>query len=278
MRRSYAFLRSRRWVGIVALALIVTLTCTLLGRWQYHRYQGKAHQMDLVAANYDAAPAPLTDELDPPFEPGLEWLPVELTGTFVGETVVLPQRGVRGSAGDHLLGVLALSGGDRLVVVDRGWYPVDEFDDPTVDQPPPPTGEVTVTGRLRPAEAPSDRGIRDDQVFVINPGQVLAAAGLSAEQGALASTGYLQGMPGPAQAGLQSFPAPAEDLGPHLSYAFQWWVFALGALVGLVILARREAAMEAGEAPPPRRRARDAVEEDALIDAQLGGDEGAESR
>src|SRR5699024_4700423 len=104
MSRSYAFLRSGRWVGIVALALVVAIACTLLGRWQFHRYEGKARQVELVAANYEASPALLTDELDPPFDPDLEWLPVEVTGTFVGETVVLPQRGVRGSAGDHLLG------------------------------------------------------------------------------------------------------------------------------------------------------------------------------
>src|SRR5690625_4421712 len=37
-----------------------------------------------------------------------------------------------------------------------------------------------------------------------------------------------------------AFTAIEEHQGPHLSYAFQWWVFAAGALVGLVVLARRE--------------------------------------
>lgn len=272
----YAFLRSRRWVGIIALALIVAVACALLGRWQFHRYEGKARMLELVEANYSAPAVPLADELTRSFDPALEWRPVEVTGRFVGDPVVLPQRGVLGSAGDHLLGVFEVSATGAYVVVDRGWLPIDEVGGPDEAseaagsrEHTPPRGDVTVTGRLRPAEVASERGIRDRQVFVINPAQVLEAAGLTAQEQVLAQAGYLQGMPGPAQAGLQEFPRPEEDLGPHLSYAFQWWVFSLGALVGLGVLARRESVIDSGEAPPPRRRARDADEEDALIDAQL---------
>ena len=41
--------------------------------------------------------------------------------------------------------------------------------------------------------------------------------------------------------------------GPHLVYAVQWWLFALLALGGFLVLARREAADRG--APPPVRRA-----------------------
>ena len=100
--------------------------------------------------------------------------------------------------------------------------------------------------------------------------------------------------------------APSTDPGSHLSYAFQWWTFALGGLVAFCLGARRElqderAAPDA-EAPAPRHRrdvgrrravahpghpataprprrhrtsprrrgGRDEDAEDALIDAQLG--------
>jgi cytochrome oxidase assembly protein ShyY1 len=42
-------------------------------------------------------------------------------------------------------------------------------------------------------------------------------------------------------------PEPDPGLGPHLAYAFQWWVFAAIALGGVVVLARREAR----ESTPP---------------------------
>ena len=74
-----------------------------------------------------------------------------------------------------------------------------------------------------------------------------------------------------------ALPAPSTDYGPHRSYAMQWWVFGLGALVGFGILARRELRDPAEvelEAPRPRRERRRRTaeeEEDALIDAQALG-------
>ena len=84
---------------------------------------------------------------------------------------------------------------------------------------------------------------------------------------------------------LRGYPDPERTLGSHLSYAFQWWFFALAAPVGVAILARREATEDAllsrldpddRPAPararterPARRRGQAEEEEDALIDAQL---------
>ena len=75
---------------------------------------------------------------------------------------------------------------------------------------------------------------------------------------------------------LGALPRPSTDPGSHLSYALQWWTFALGSLVGFSILARRELVAPAEPAPddvpvPPRRRRGPSAEdvEDALIDAQL---------
>lgn len=270
----HSFLASRRWLGIIALALVVAVSCTLLGRWQFHRYEGKAELVDLVTSNYEAEPVPLTDLVrdgSQPMDPDDEWHPVQVTGSFVGSDVILPQRGVQGSAGDHVLGVLEadepMPGQDTraLVIVDRGWYPPEAEVDTSA-----PTGQVTVAGRLRPAEPASSRGIRAQQVFQINPAQVTEAADI--DDGALITSTYVMSMPGPAQEGLDDFVKPEEDLGPHLSYAFQWWTFGVGALVGLGVLIRREARMEAGQAPV-RKKQRDADAEDALIDAQIPEDE-----
>jgi hypothetical protein len=73
---------------------------------------------------------------------------------------------------------------------------------------------------------------------------------------------------------------PARDEGPHLSYALQWFVFALLAFIGLGWAANQErralgltAAEERGEtpapAPAPRRPKReraDADVEDEILD------------
>ena len=52
--------------------------------------------------------------------------------------------------------------------------------------------------------------------------------------------------PAPATSPLRE-PRPALDEGPHLSYALQWVVFAIGALVGFVVLARRTAQDDADD-------------------------------
>ncbi|HIZ34639.1 MAG TPA: SURF1 family protein [Candidatus Ruania gallistercoris] len=301
MRHRYAFLRSTRWLGITALVLAVSITCVLLGRWQLSRYETKADQADLVTSNYDAAPVPATELLPTPESPLAHqdtWRSVQLTGEYLTPSLLLPQRPIEGSAADHVIGVFAAdtTEGTWLLVVDRGWYPTDSFTDHSA-QAALPEGEVQLTVRMRAAEGPSARDLGPGRLHALNPQQVLA------EQAAVGDD-----VPDPARAELVSgaygilaeeqpsttaaptpLPRPSTDLGNHLSYAFQWWVFGAGVWVGLVVLARREAdglgaaAPSAAEAAPAaesgrpepatrsRRRMRfaDDAAEDALIDAQL---------
>jgi cytochrome oxidase assembly protein ShyY1 len=50
----------------------------------------------------------------------------------------------------------------------------------------------------------------------------------------------------------QPLPPPEPAEGPHLAYAFQWFLFAALALGGYVLLARREAADQAAASAPPQ--------------------------
>ena len=43
---------------------------------------------------------------------------------------------------------------------------------------------------------------------------------------------------------LQPVPVPQLGLGPHLSYAFQWWLLALLAPFAVIVLLRRDARLE----------------------------------
>ncbi|WP_147917707.1 SURF1 family protein [Ruania zhangjianzhongii] len=302
MRNRYAFLRSTRWLGIAALVLAVSVTCVLLGRWQLSRYETKADQADLVTTNYDAAPVPATELLPGP-EAALvhqdTWRTVQLDGEYLSPGLLLPQRPIEGSAADHVIGVFAAdtAQGTWLFVVDRGWYPTDSFTDHSA-QAELPEGEVSLTVRLRAAEPASDRDLGPGRLHALHPEQVLAelaslsGAGTDLEDAALVTGAYgtlATEVPSTAEPPAP-LPRPSTDLGNHLSYAFQWWVFAIGAWVGFVVLARREAA-GLGAAQPgagdsdattgsrpasatgPRRRRSfaDDAEEDALIDAQLGG-------
>lgn len=284
MTARYAFLRTRRWVGIAVLTVVVALVCGVLGTWQLGRHEYRAEAIARVAANSGQPPVPLADLLtSPTTEVGddLEWRSVTTTGRYVGDPVALPQRGIEGRAADHALAVLAIDGldgaegGAWLLVVDRGWYPIDAFGD-TSDRLALPDGEIELVLRLRPAEEPSGRDAIPGQVFRIDPQQVLDAAAPGDEiGGTLVVSGY--GWVVSESPTTDNPPTPLTVPSPNyrsnLSYALQWWSFALLAFVGFAVLARRERTaldrdegIEAPPAPPPRRRS-DADIEDAEIDA-----------
>lgn len=282
MRSRYAFLTSPRWVGLTAVIVAVSMACVLLGYWQWSRYQGRAEQIDLVQANYSQDPVPLTDLVPAAgaaLDPAHQWRPVQVTGEYLGEVVVLPQRGVEGTPADHVVGMLLVRdvpGEPWAVLVDRGWYTTDAFADHTGAQVLP-DGQVEAVLRLRPAEEPSPRMLDAGQIHRLNPEQGLLAAtvDLTGEDQPVLATGVYGQLAAETQGGsdvmpaeLSLLPRPVADLGSHLSYALQWWVFALGCYVGLVVLARREAQDPRATSPAPVRR-RSHVEEDEDIDAQI---------
>lgn len=290
----------RRALGLLALAVAVAVVCTFLGRWQWHRHVARSAAIAVVEANYAAAPVDLADVVPDPDAalPDRDtWRAVAVTGRYLPDaTVLLRNRPVNGTPAYHALvpllvtdaapdafGTPAAAG--RLLVVDRGWVSTGEDGSAGVDVPAPPAGDVRVTVRLRPGEATSDRDAPAGQVQAIAPAQVLAAAGDAVPAGAqpyAAYGGLLEEAPAADEA-LGPLAAPSTDPGSHLSYAFQWWVFALGGFVAFCVAARREwrdaAALPDGDAPgtdvppaaPRRRRApgRDERDEDAEIDAQL---------
>lgn len=260
----YGFLRSRRWAGMAALAVVVSLVCVLLGTWQWSRHEDRSAANDLVDSNYDRSPAPLGELVDDAVPAGLVWRAVTVEGTYVGEQVLVRNRPVDGVAASRVLALLRTAGDGTLVVVDRGWVPLEGGSVPDY-----PGGEVSLVARLRQAEAVDSRTAPAGQVYRIEPDAVAQAAG--GVDGTFLD-GYLLAVTedGAPAEGLQPFPRPQTTPGSHLSYAFQWWVFAVGALVGFGVLARREAAEGAAPAEDrPARRRTDADEEDALIDAQL---------
>lgn len=143
--------------------------------------------------------------------------------------------------GFHVLTPLVLSDG-RVVLVNRGWVPGG--DDPRAYPPVPtaPTGEVTVTGRLKADETSGGSGIKDRkglpdrQVMLINSAQQAEYLGRTVLGGYLELTA-----PAPADGGPEPIADPDHDsIGPHMAYAVQWWLFAAAVPVGWVVLVRRE--------------------------------------
>uniref|UniRef100_UPI0013E97286 SURF1 family cytochrome oxidase biogenesis protein n=1 Tax=Cellulomonas endophytica TaxID=2494735 RepID=UPI0013E97286 len=235
----------RRAAGLVALALVLAVSCTFLGRWQWHRHEARSAAVAVVERNWRADPVPLDAVLRPgrALTPAQEWRRVTVTGTYDGASpVLLRNRPVDGTPAYHVVAPFREDGTGAVLLVDRGWVRASTG---AVAAPASPAGPVTLTVRLRPLEPASGRAAPAGQVQAIALDEVLAAAGTG-------TTGAGGGTPAyaafgsrvqetPAAAGTPAdLPPPDTDLGSHLSYAFQWWVFAAGALVAFGVLARRE--------------------------------------
>lgn len=270
----YRFLLSRRWLGGLALAVVVAVGCVLLGMWQWDRRELRLERNALVTGNYDRAPealATLLPDAGAPLPDGAEWTPVELSGRYLTEeSLLLRNRPLDGRPGYHSLVPFETDDG-AVLLVDRGWLPIGATGAGPDDVPAPPDGEVRAVVRLRPAERAATRDAPAGQVQTIDP---LLLAGLlpgsSADGLRTGAYGVLASEQPAAGAAPLPLPRPAIDSGPHLSYSLQWFVFGLGALVAFVVLVRRTAGDDDRRRPAVRshrRRPSAEDEEDALVDA-----------
>ena len=235
-----------QWAVLVTAVLLLVTGCLAASRWQWHRHVARAAAIDIIETNYATAPVPLDELLPAPgasVEPEDVWRSVTVSGHYEPErTALLRNRPVNAQASFHVLVPFVTDAG-TVLVVNRGWLPYDAGSAGPGSIPEPPAGDVTITVRLRADEPASSRGAPAGQVQAINVDQVLAAGpdgaawadGLTYDAyGSLAAED-----PAPAE---QIFPLPKPDTDPrsHLSYTFQWLVFAIGGVVGVVVLLRRE--------------------------------------
>jgi cytochrome oxidase assembly protein ShyY1 len=178
---------------------------------------------------------------------------VRATGEYADDdTFVVENRTYNGASGGWVLTPLVLEDG-RAVVVNRGFIGFNA--DGAIVAPPAPTGTVTVEGVVLPSEQRGRFGAQDPSGERL---EVLARVDLDrvAEQVPYdVLPAYLQrttsdpAEPPPAEgaAELVALDAPEPDLGPHLSYAVQWFIFTAIAVVGYALLLRRVARDEAKE-------------------------------
>jgi cytochrome oxidase assembly protein ShyY1 len=273
----WSFLRSPRWLGYLALVVAFAIACCALGTWQLNRRAEALAEVARIDANYDADPMPVSEALPTPttFDVGQRWQVVALSGDYLaGEEVVVRNRPFEGSSGFEVITPFRLDDG-IVFMVDRGWIAQGSDGRPS-EYAAPPSGHVEVEARLKAGEARiAGRTSTGDELATIDLAELATRVGEPSYTGAygvLVQTGADTEEPPLAAA------RPARDEGPHLSYALQWFVFALLGFVGLVWAANQErralaeasASPDAPRAPreprrPPRERG-DADVEDEILD------------
>ncbi|WP_329115263.1 SURF1 family cytochrome oxidase biogenesis protein [Streptomyces sp. NBC_01465] len=256
----YRFLLTRQWVIVTFIALLLMPTMVKLGFWQLHRHQHKVAQNALIADNLKATPVPVDKLTSPghtiPYDQ--YWRRVTATGTYdtAHEVVVRRRTSSDGTVGYHVLTPFDLTDG-KTVLINRGWIPDNGSQITFPKVPAAPKGQITVTGRLMADQTTAASGIKDlkglppRQVMLINSKQMSQVLGEQLLGGYIEQTAPESKGDTP-----ELIPEPEHsDIGPHMAYAVQWWLFTAGVPVGWVILVRREkrdrAATEAKTTPEP---------------------------
>lgn len=247
MARIPRFVFTPRWIALLVFALVVAATCVRLGIWQLDRLDQRRALNAQVERGLAAEPVPVGSLLPPtgptPALEDLAYRRITAVGTFdPSHEVLWYGRSLDGSPGHHVLTPLLLQDG-RALIVDRGWVP-SELDVPPIAEAAPPQGEVEITGFLLPpsgaeGDAAAERAADGRLLSVTEPDVATIAPELPAPPVAMVL--QLQSMTPAATTELpRAVPPPELSEGPHSSYAVQWFIFATIALVGYVVLVRRE--------------------------------------
>ncbi|HEX2849028.1 MAG TPA: SURF1 family protein [Acidimicrobiales bacterium] len=257
MRR--VLLRPRWVIGSVIVVLIAVLFVNL-GFWQLRRLHERRHHNAVVKERAAALqPLPADGWLPSPAAnpDDLAYRRVRVTGTYDPSKELLVRFQTRnGTSGYDVVTPLVTA--DGVVLVDRGWVPLQMGRSWPDRSAAAPSGTVSVQGLLDAGPDGSLRAAHD-----ISGGPLVVGA---VDAKALRSTlGYprLYAVPllldaGERQTTGASFPVPppAPDLseGPHLSYALQWFSFTIIGVVGWLFVLRRalrDAAKEPAATPAP---------------------------
>ncbi|MGN6523795.1 MAG: SURF1 family cytochrome oxidase biogenesis protein [Actinomycetes bacterium] len=257
MSRPPRVLRTRRWVGLTALAVFIAAACVLLGRWQLSRFDYRSEYNRLVDRNSSSAPVDVTRLLagrpsDADLTSRVEFRQVVARGTYVaGAQLVVRQRTYADSGSQGFEVLTPLRTDTAVVLVDRGWVPAGSDPLATPQVPAPPAGSVEVRGLLRDSEHSGQGGA--DPFAHLPDGQVsrIDTAAIARHTGLPLLPGYVQlaSQVPPVSSGIQLLPSSVnhQNAALNLAYTVQWWVFAVVALGALVVFARREVKDAGGE-------------------------------
>ncbi len=223
-RLDFSFLFTAPWIFGFVVCILFAFACHHLAQWQIDRRLQVMEQINRVLENYDDAPVPFAEAPVADFTAEDEWTPVTLSGEYlVEDTLVVRNRPRAGRPGYEVLVPFRTQEG-AVVVVDRGWLPIGDSPGRPDRIPAPVEGQQEVEVRLRPGEPTLDRDAPEGQVASIDLPEIGRVTGLDVAERTFGEMVSESEDPGERP---QKLVQPTLDEGPHLSYALQWYLFAL---------------------------------------------------
>ncbi len=229
---------SRRWWWVTLLVIAGIAVLISLGNWQLDRRQQRLAANAVLAEQLAADPLNLNDPtLDLGQLPDMADRAVTVTGEFdLAQQQWLLLQNFRGQPGGHLFAPFRIKGRADAVLVDRGWAPAADADPAgwgRFDE----SGELTITGVIQRSQA-SERATlptgESREWYRID----VAALDERLPYDLLPIFIY-QTDDDESSPPLREQPEADLSEGPHLSYALQWFSFALMLGVGYLFYVHR---------------------------------------
>jgi cytochrome oxidase assembly protein ShyY1 len=208
-----------------------------LALWQYDRHEARRDFNATLTARFQEEPQPLEELLGSSTELSrLEWLPAIAVGEYLPpESLSVVNVSQFGQAGYDPVTPLRLADG-RLVLINRGFVPLAS------GFPEPPTGTITVVGRVRLSAERRTGAVTDPATGRLTEVQRIDIPRIAEQLDGETVPVYLEALTStPADdPSLSRIADPDFTLGPHLSYVVQWLVFSLFVVIGWVFVVKRE--------------------------------------
>jgi surfeit locus 1 family protein len=238
---------SRRWLLTTILVVIGVAINIRLGIWQLDRLEQRRAFNARVLAQVNQPVLQLSGDAMEADLASMEYRQVRVIGEYdLSHEVSLRNQAWGNRPGVHLLTPLRIQGSDQVILVNRGWVPVEGGDFESWAAYPE-AGMVEVQGILRAPQSAPDYGQRRDPVPA--EGEAPLKAWYFANIEAIARQvpypllpAYIQQAPDPSLARPPYRTQPELDLseGPHQSYALQWFSFAVILGLGYPFFIRRQ--------------------------------------
>lgn len=229
---------------MTALTVVLCVVFARLGEWQWHRAESQQAEWDAFARGADRASALGSRGTgDAP-----RFQRVVVAGRFDPEhQFLLDNRIEKGEAGYEVLTPLDLDDG-RVLLVDRGWVPFTGYRSRLPDVRLDAGGPVRLTGRIDDlpvgglafGRMPPPPGPNWPKVTSYPVMAQLVGALDAATPGARLEPRILLLDPGEPQGYVRDWRPPGMPPARHMSYAAQWWLFAVTLIVIWAVLSARK--------------------------------------
>jgi surfeit locus 1 family protein len=250
---------SKKWIIPTILVVLGMVLLVRLGYWQLDRLQQKRDFNAMMAERWRSEPLDLNTELLPA-DPGgfkdLEYRRVSAQGQWDYEHQVLISNQTFQGTGGYVVVTPLVLGDNRAVLVARGWIPADLAEPAALAQLDEKGGIGTTTpiiGLARKSQGLPGGGISTPPATPQSQWYRIDVPAIQGQMPYQLEPGYLEQMPEPGRT-YNAMPIRSEpialDEGNHLSYAIQWFTFAVVLGFGYIMLVRHRTRLAAGLIKP----------------------------